>query len=152
MGKNSVKILASVRIDFRKRKEIRLDVYKRQSIYNVLVSVTNKTFGMRESSTADVSDSLQGKCFLLAEDNAINAEIAETLLKMNGAVVECVDNGKKAVDRFLEVEAGHFDAILMDVQMPVMNGCEATRQIPVSYTHLDVYKRQVLVRPPILAG
>ena len=113
------------------------------SIYNVLVSVTNKTFGMRESSTADVSDSLQGKCFLLAEDNAINAEIAETLLKMNGAVVECVDNGKKAVDRFLEVEAGHFDAILMDVQMPVMNGCEATRQIRAS-RHADAERIPII--------
>lgn len=99
------------------------------SIYNVLVSVTNGAFGMVESRSAPVGQSLNGKRFLLAEDNALNMEIAVTLLKMNGAVVESVENGQEAINRFLQMEPGYFDAILMDVQMPVMDGCEAARHI-----------------------
>lgn len=98
------------------------------SIYNALVNVTNGGFGMTAPGI-DQGQTLRGKCLLLAEDNALNMEIAVTLLEMNGAIVEGVDNGKKAVERFQEMEPGHFDAILMDVQMPVMDGCEAARQI-----------------------
>lgn len=99
------------------------------SIYNVLVNVTNGAFGMRESRENPGGNSLDGKRFLLAEDNALNREIVVTLLKMNGADVESVENGQEAVERFLQMETGYFDALLMDVQMPVMDGCEATRQI-----------------------
>lgn len=99
------------------------------SIYNALVSVTNGVFGMAEGKTNTMSHSLKGKHLLLAEDNALNMEIAVTLLEMNGAIVEGVENGHEAVDRFLRMGPGYFDAILMDMQMPVMDGCEATRQI-----------------------
>lgn len=99
------------------------------SIYNVLVSVTNGAFGMKESKDKTCGHSLDGKRLLLAEDNALNMEIAVTLLEMNGAIVESVENGKEAVDRFLQTEPGYFDAILMDVQMPVMDGCEAAEKI-----------------------
>ncbi|WP_367276119.1 response regulator [uncultured Oscillibacter sp.] len=72
---------------------------------------------------------LQGLHFLAAEDNEINAEILTELLEIEGASCEIVENGRLAVERFQEAEAGAFDAILMDVQMPVMNGHEAARAI-----------------------
>ena len=74
-------------------------------------------------------DSLKGLRFLVAEDNDINAEILSELLDIEGAVCEIVENGQLAVARFSETEPGTFDAILMDVQMPVMNGYEAARAI-----------------------
>lgn len=99
------------------------------SIYNILVSVTNGAFGMTESRSGSTGHSLDGKHLLIAEDNLLNLEIIVTLLKMNGATVESVRNGQEAVDRFLQTEPEHFDAILMDIQMPGMDGCEATRVI-----------------------
>lgn len=99
------------------------------SIYNALVNVTNGAFGMVDSRGKGKNHSLDGKRFLLAEDNPLNMEIVATLLTMNGASVESVENGQEAVDRFLRMDAGYFDAILMDVQMPILDGCEATKQI-----------------------
>lgn len=99
------------------------------SIYNALVNVTNGIFGMSESVPNVDGHFLKGKRLLLAEDNALNMEIAVTLLNMIGVTVECAENGQKAVDSFLRNEPGYFDAVLMDVQMPVMDGCEAARQI-----------------------
>lgn len=99
------------------------------SLYNALVRVTNGAFGMSRSKEEHAGNSLQGKRLLLVEDNALNMEIAATLLEMNGATVECAENGQAAVDRFMRTQPGYFDAILMDVQMPVMNGCEASRYI-----------------------
>lgn len=75
---------------------------------------------------------LDGFRILMAEDNALNQEIAATLLRMNGAVVDCVEDGRQALDAFLASKPGDYDAILMDVQMPVMDGHEATRCIRAS--------------------
>ena len=72
---------------------------------------------------------LAGLHFLAAEDNEINAEILVELLDMEGASCEIVENGRLAVERFQNSRPGEFDAILMDVQMPVMNGHEAARAI-----------------------
>ena len=73
--------------------------------------------------------SLEGLRFLAAEDNDINAEILAELLEIEGASCEITENGKLAVERFEIAGEDEFDAILMDVQMPVMNGYEATRAI-----------------------
>lgn len=73
--------------------------------------------------------SLEGMHFLAAEDNEINAEILAEILEMEGASCEVVENGLQAVERFQKGKEGEFDAILMDVQMPVMNGHDATRAI-----------------------
>ena len=73
--------------------------------------------------------SLEGMRFLAAEDNEINAEILTELLDLEGASCEVAGNGQLALERFSQAETRAFDAILMDVQMPVMNGYDATRAI-----------------------
>ena len=70
-----------------------------------------------------------GKHILLAEDNEINAEIAVDILQSNGAEVDVAENGKIAVEKFADSPERYYDLILMDVQMPEMNGREAARAI-----------------------
>lgn len=70
-----------------------------------------------------------GTCILLAEDNSLNQEIVQELLALYGLTVVCADNGRQAVDRFLEDPPGTYSLILMDIQMPVLNGYDAARAI-----------------------
>lgn len=74
-------------------------------------------------------ESLEGRHFLLVEDNAINSEILGELLQMRGATYTLRENGLEAVEEFQNSRPGTYDAILMDIQMPVMNGHEATKEI-----------------------
>lgn len=83
-----------------------------------------------------VSQDFTGKRALLVEDNEINTEIAGEILKMAGLEMEFAENGKQAVDMINAAEDGYYDIVFMDIQMPVMNGYDATRAIrslPSSY-------------------
>ena len=75
------------------------------------------------------STSFEGRRALLVDDNELNREIAAELLKMMKLDVECAVNGKEAVDKFAASEGGYYDLIFMDIQMPVMNGYDAVREI-----------------------
>ena len=79
-----------------------------------------------------VSCSLAGMNVLMAEDNDLNAEIAQALLESEGIIVTRAANGNETVDLYLGRPAGSFDAILMDIMMPGMDGYEATRAIRLS--------------------
>lgn len=84
-----------------------------------------------------------GMHILVAEDNELNAEILTALLEMSGASCEVCENGRLTVDKFLASEAGRFDLILMDVQMPLMNGYEATRAIRES-GHVEAHSIPII--------
>ena len=88
----------------------------------------------QEQQGSAITDSQECRCadgvrILMAEDVAVNREIAEMLLVNMGFCVETACNGKEAVDMLINSEPGYYNAVLMDVQMPVMDGYEATRLI-----------------------
>ena len=83
---------------------------------------------MLEQNTAERT-SIRGRRLMLVEDNELNAEIAQTLLEDQGAVVTVVENGRQALELFQGKPQGTFEAILMDIMMPVMNGLDATKAI-----------------------
>jgi len=74
-------------------------------------------------------DNFSGKRALLVEDNELNAEIAGEILSMTGLEIEYAKDGKEALDKMTEAEAGYYDILFMDIQMPIMDGYEATRAI-----------------------
>ncbi len=89
-----------------------------------------KTENKQEPAVLSLDDlHLEGHRVLLAEDNALNAEIAQALLSLTGVSVETAEDGKAAVDQFLAHPEGYYDIIFMDIQMPVMDGYEATKKI-----------------------
>ena len=85
--------------------------------------------GEADESSSAGSPNLEGKRILLVEDNAINREIAVEVLKMTNAAVDTAENGREGADRFLSSPEGTYDLILMDIQMPVLDGYGAVRMI-----------------------
>ena len=104
------------------------------STFNVQIPLDiDKNPQARADTVERVLDcSLADMNVLLAEDNELNAEIAQTLLESEGVVVTRAANGNEVVDLYLSHPAGSFDAILMDIMMPGMDGYEATRAIRLS--------------------
>lgn len=82
-----------------------------------------------EKSDGEEEESLAGLHILAAEDMELNAEILTELLKIAGAACECAVNGEEVLKKFEQSQPGQYDLILMDVQMPIMNGYEATQAI-----------------------
>jgi signal transduction histidine kinase/DNA-binding response OmpR family regulator len=99
-------------------------------LFNDLVGQNHEEKEEDNSPLAEIKKlNLVGRRVLLVEDNELNAEIGTEILKSAGLEVEYAGNGAVAVNRMEEVEDGYYDLILMDIQMPVMNGYEATRAI-----------------------
>ena len=94
--------------------------------------------GPEQAEDTEKSNVLNGLHFLAAEDNELNAEILEELLKTVGATVDIYENGQLVVDAFEKSSPEQYAAILMDVQMPVMNGLEAAKAIRSSVHPLAV--------------
>ena len=83
----------------------------------------------KQKEKEKISDSILGKRVLLAEDNELNAEIAMTVLKENGLKAERAANGKQCIEMLKKMPEDYYDMILMDIQMPEMDGYEATKLI-----------------------
>ena len=82
-----------------------------------------------QATAKETESNFSGKKILLAEDNALNAEIATELLQSIGLIVDWAENGKEGVERFEASKVNTYFAVFMDMQMPVMDGIEATKLI-----------------------
>lgn len=102
------------------------------SLYNTMMSIIKPEYGEPEISPSEIMQNLCGLRVLLAEDNEINREIAVEILQMMGISADCAENGGKALEMFEASDPGYYGAILMDIQMPVMDGYEAARAIRMS--------------------
>ena len=94
-----------------------------------LREVLESPFAVKEEKDVEETFSFEGKKLLLVEDNEINQEIALAILEEVGFVMDVADDGAVAVEKIKAAKPGQYDLILMDIQMPIMNGYEAARQI-----------------------
>ena len=111
------------------------------TVCNVLMTLSG---GKYTKLTADQGEfDFTSRRVLLAEDNALNKEIATELLEMVNFTVDCAENGQEALDLFTASVPGYYDVILMDIQMPIMDGYEATKKLRIS-GHPDAAKIPIL--------
>ncbi len=104
-------------------------LFRSRLVYALKSVLGGDETNVKQESSELKETSYSGKRILLVEDNELNREIAMELLSFTGVGVEQAENGKAAVDMVTEKPAGYYDLILMDIQMPVMNGYEAARLI-----------------------
>ncbi len=101
--------------------------------YSELYRTLTRLYGPQPEEETKKEDeekiSFMGRRILLVEDNELNREIATEILHEVGVIVETAQNGREAVEAVRESAPGYYDLVLMDVQMPVMDGYEATREI-----------------------
>ena len=107
------------------RQFIPLPFFRKSLLNGIGKAIRNDNTG----SSPDAFPNLNEKTILLVEDNPINQEIAREILSMTGAVIETAENGQQAVQCYEQAAPGTYTVILMDIQMPVMDGYEATRRI-----------------------
>ncbi len=94
-----------------------------------MVAIGQKQAGADDHILPAADSDFKGRRILLVEDNELNSEIAVELLNEYGFQVDTAENGAEAVEKVKNSAPGEYDLVLMDVQMPVMNGYEATEKI-----------------------
>ena len=99
------------------------------TLRDTLLTLIGQAQESEETLIPDTADDLKGKRILLVEDNELNSEIAQEILGSSGFLVEAANDGSVALDMVKASADGYYDIILMDVQMPIMNGYDATRAI-----------------------
>lgn len=96
-----------------------------------LISAFEKAFSIKKEEISEIKNdfNFEGKRLLLAEDHPLNTEVARKLLERKGFIVEHAENGLRAMEMFTSTPVGYYDAILMDIRMPDMDGLQATYNI-----------------------
>ena len=95
----------------------------------LMTAIGQKQAESEDTILPSADSDFRGRCILLVEDNELNSEIAVEILNEYGFLVDTAENGVEAVQKVRNSTPGNYDLVLMDVQMPVMNGYEATKQI-----------------------